>query len=176
MKASPNQPLRIAIIGDYQRNNVTHTATDAAIEHTTARLGLVASAEWVATDVVGDPARTLAAFQALWIAPGSPYRSLEGALDAIRYARLSGVPLIGTCGGFQHIALEYARNVLGLDDADHAESNPGASRLFITPLSCSLVGKAMSIRVLADSIAGRRYRGVGGNGKLLLQLRAESGL
>src|SRR5271163_4617152 len=87
MKASPNQPLRIAIIGDYQRNNVTHTATDAAIEHTTARLGLVASAEWVATDVVGDPARTLAAFQALWIAPGSPYRSLEGALDAIRYAR-----------------------------------------------------------------------------------------
>ncbi len=90
-------------------------------------------------------------------APGSPYRSLDGALAAIEYTRLTGLPLIGTCGGFQHIALEFARNVLGLTDAEHAESSPNASRLFITPLSCSLVGKAMSIRVAPDSIAGRCY-------------------
>ncbi len=158
MIESVSRPIQIAIIGDFQPDNVTHTATNTAIEHAAAHLGLPANATWVATDTIVDPETALSGFQALWIAPGSPYRWLEGALDAIKYARLSGVPLIGTCGGFQHIALEYARNVLGLANADHAESNPGASRLFITPLSCSLVGKAMSIRVLPDSMAGRCYR------------------
>jgi len=157
MTASGNETLRIAIVGDYQPENVTHTATDAAIQHTAQRLGIDVRAEWIPTESVGDPAAALADFRALWIAPGSPYRSLDGALAAIEYAWLSGLPVIGTCGGFQHIALEFARDVLGLTDAEHAESSPNPSRLFITPLSCSLVGKAMSIRVAPDSIAGRCY-------------------
>jgi len=65
---------------------------------------------------------------------------MEGALHAIRYARENRVPFLGTCGGFQHAAIEYARNVLGIGEADHAESNPDASVKIIAPLSCSLVG------------------------------------
>jgi CTP synthase (UTP-ammonia lyase) len=38
---------------------------------------------------------------------------MEGALLAIRHARESAIPFLGTCGGFQHAVLEYARNVLG---------------------------------------------------------------
>ena len=64
---------------------------------------------------------------------------MEGALFAIRFAREHGVPFLGTCGGFQHALLEYARNVLHLSDADHAESNPEATMPLIAPLSCSLV-------------------------------------
>jgi CTP synthase (UTP-ammonia lyase) len=157
MSSRGNEPIRIAIVGDYQPENVTHTATGAAIQHTTKHLGLTALSEWIPTDTVADPSARLSQFQALWIAPGSPYRSLEGALAAIQYARLSGVPLIGTCGGFQHIVLEYARNVLGFTDADHAESNPYAPRLFITALSCSLVGKSMSVQISPDSVASRCY-------------------
>jgi CTP synthase (UTP-ammonia lyase) len=44
---------------------------------------------------------------------------------------------LGTCGGCQHMIIEYARNVLGMIEADHAESNPAAAQLLIIPLACS---------------------------------------
>lgn len=72
---------------------------------------------------------------------------MQGALNAIRFARENGQPFIGTCGGFQHAILEYARNVLGFTDAAHAESDPDASTLFITALDCSLVGKTMQVHI-----------------------------
>jgi CTP synthase (UTP-ammonia lyase) len=50
------------------------------------------------------------------------------------------VPLLGACGGFQRVVLEYARNMLGFADAHHAEYDPYASRLFITALSYSSWG------------------------------------
>jgi CTP synthase (UTP-ammonia lyase) len=65
---------------------------------------------------------------------------MEGALAAIQFARESGRPFLGTCGGFQHALVEFARNVLGIDGADHAETNPAASALVVTTLACSLVG------------------------------------
>jgi len=76
---------------------------------------------------------------------------MTGALNAIRYSRESGLPLLGTCGGCQHVAIEFARNVLGLTDAGHAESDPYASKLIITPLSCSLKGLAMEVAIEPDS-------------------------
>src|SRR5262249_23029175 len=60
---------------------------------------------------------------------------------------------LGTCGGFQHLVIEYARNVLGFTDAAHAETDPYASCLFITALSCSLVGKTMEVTMKAGSRA-----------------------
>src|SRR5208282_6192757 len=94
----------------------------------------------------------------LLCSPGSPYKSLDGALAGIRYARENKVPFIGTCGGFQHLVIEYARNVMGFKDAAHAESDPYASCLFITPLSCSLVGKTMEVRVKPGTQAADIYR------------------
>ena len=76
---------------------------------------------------------------ALWCVPASPYRSMEGALTAIQVARERHVPFLGTCGGFQHAVIEYARNVLGWTDAEHAETSPQAQRQVIVPLLCSLV-------------------------------------
>ena len=64
----------------------------------------------VPTDVIGhDVATALGDYAALWVAPGGPYRSMDGVLRAIRYARERRVPLLGTCGGCQHVILEYAR-------------------------------------------------------------------
>jgi CTP synthase (UTP-ammonia lyase) len=55
--------------------------------------------------------------------------------------------MLGTCGGYQHVVLEYARSVLGFADAAHAEYDPYASELFITVLSCSLVRRTMTVAV-----------------------------
>ena len=63
---------------------------------------------------------------------------MDGALAAIRYARVQQRPFLGTCGGFQHTLIEYARNALGLADAAHAETDPDASVLFVSPLTCAL--------------------------------------
>ncbi len=63
---------------------------------------------------------------------------MDGALLAIRYAREQKRPFLGTCGGFQHAIIEYARNVLGWADADPAETAPDAARPVIAPLQCAL--------------------------------------
>jgi CTP synthase (UTP-ammonia lyase) len=86
---------------------------------------------------------------------------MDGALLAIRTAREARISLPGTCGGFQHIILEYVRNVLGFADAQHQETAPQASRLVISRLACSLVGRSMSITLQPDSPVARVYERTG---------------
>ncbi len=81
----------IGIVGDFDPSNPTHQFTNKAL--TLAGMDSV----WIPTESIGsDPAARLTRFDGLWIAPASPYRSMEGALSAIRYARERGVPLVGT--------------------------------------------------------------------------------
>ena len=81
---------QIAIVGDFDPANLTHQFTNAALEH----VGLEFA--WVPTDAPGGWEERLAAYDGVWIAPASPYRSMDGALAAVRYARERGVPLVGT--------------------------------------------------------------------------------
>jgi CTP synthase (UTP-ammonia lyase) len=129
----------IAIVGERIAGFPPHVATDDAIAHSAEALGVEVLAQWVATD------EPLPAADAIWCAPGSPYRSLDGALAALRLGRERGVPTLGTCGGCQHMLLEFGRNVLGFDDAQHAEYDPSASRLFVAPLTCEVAGRTMQV-------------------------------
>jgi len=149
----------LAIIGDFKPENRSHRATNDAIDHCGASLGLKIQPQWIATGEMAVPGAVerLREFGGIWVAPASPYNSMAGALAAIRAAREQRIPLLGTCGGFQHIILEYARNVLGIADAEHEETAPGATRLFISRLQCSLVGRTMTIRLQPDSLLGRLY-------------------
>lgn len=149
--------IRIGVIGEHDPDNETHVATDDALGHSAMNLGLGVEPTWVSTADIGDPAVDLAGFAGLLIAPGSPYRSLDGALRAIEHARTEDVPLLGTCGGLQHVVLEYARNVIGIEDAQHAEYEPEASTLFVTPLSCSLAGQTMQVDIRPETVAAAAY-------------------
>jgi CTP synthase (UTP-ammonia lyase) len=150
--------VKIAIIGDYNSSFEPHRATEAALAHAAEVLQTKFKVDWIATDVIGSSAETrLAGYKGLWIAPGSPYKSLDGVVAAIRYAREQDVPLLGTCGGLQHMIVEFARNVLGFADATHAEYDPNASTLFVTPLSCSLAGKEMQVTITPASHAAAAY-------------------
>lgn len=155
-----SRPISIGVIGDFNPEFPPHVATNAALEHAAAALGVQVEVDWLDTAELDDlDVAELAAYDALWGAPGSPYRSLDGALRAIRFARESDWPFIGTCGGFQHAVIEYARNALGFEDAKHAEYDPYASELFISALSCSLVGQTMSVRLQHGSRAAGFYGG-----------------
>ena len=142
--------IRIGLIGDYSASVIVHRAIPAALELAAEDVAIPVVYEWVPTEEIQDVAR-VAGFDALWCVPGSPYRNMEGALRAIRFAREQPRPFLGTCGGFQHAVIEYARNVLGWTDADHAETAPEADRAVIALLTCALVETGDVVRFLPGS-------------------------
>jgi CTP synthase (UTP-ammonia lyase) len=148
--------IRIGLIGDYNATVLAHQAVPRALALTADSLGVPVESEWIPTEEIREASR-VSGFDGLWCVPASPYRNMEGALRAIRYAREQGRPFLGTCGGFQHAILEYARHVLGWADAEHAESNPGAARPVIAPLTCALVEKSDTIRFHPGSILAAAY-------------------
>lgn len=134
--------IKIGIIGDFDLERPSHKATNEALNHCADYLEINLELQWLPTESLErDADRSISKFDGLWCAPGSPYKSMKGALNAIRFAREKDYPFIGTCGGFQHAVIEYAQNKLGLNDPQHAEYGPNGSNLFITALSCSLVGE-----------------------------------
>ncbi|HET8930689.1 MAG TPA: hypothetical protein VFN21_08535 [Acidimicrobiales bacterium] len=152
--------LVIGVIGDFRPEAETHRATTAALHHAADVLGAECDVRWIGTDEIdrnSTGADPLDGCDGLVVAPGSPYASMDGALAAISRARVDGIPLLGTCGGFQHVVLEFARNELGIVDAAHAEYDPYASELFITPLSCSLAGQSFEVTIASPSVAADAY-------------------
>jgi CTP synthase (UTP-ammonia lyase) len=150
--------INIGVIGDYNPAFQPHIATEQAISHAAQLLQFDPAIEWLPTLELAQAAPDrLQRFDALWCAPGSPYQSLAGALEGIRFARTANIPFLGTCAGFQHVVIEYARNVLGFADAQHAEYDPSASRLFVNQLACSLLGKTMTISLQPNSRARHLY-------------------
>ena len=148
------RPAKIAIVGDRNQDHPLHRATEQALMNDRDPPVI----EWLATvRAAGLRDTQLSQFDGFLIAPGSAYRSMDGALTTIRYARENRVPLLGTCGGFQHMVIEFLRNVGGVRDADHAETNPSAPRLAITPLECSLVGQTHPVGLIAGSHASTIY-------------------
>ena len=148
--------ILIGLVGDYDANVLAHEAIPRALALAAAAIGRPIVAEWVPTPEICDESR-VAAFDGIWCVPASPYRSLEGALCAIRFAREKSRPFLGTCGGFQHAIVEYARTVLGWSDAEHAETAPEASRPVITPLACALVEATDTVRFRAGSRIAQAY-------------------
>lgn len=99
--------VRIGMVGDSDPERPTHQATNVAIGHATDALGIRTEVTWLATPtLIRGVEATLSGYDGMWGAPGSPYRSLDGARGAIRFAREASCPMLGTCGGFQHIVLE----------------------------------------------------------------------
>lgn len=134
---------RIALVGDRSPSVRAHTRIPKMLDDL--------DAYWIPTE----DADTLDKFDAIWLVPGSPYRSEEGALAAVRTAREQGIPFLGTCGGFQHMVMEYASNVCGVADVHHAETAPDAVNPVIMPLTCSLVGHEGTVNVTPGSLAER---------------------
>jgi len=157
MPLSAAKPLRLALVGDYSAEVVAHRAIPVALELARAETGIDCHWDWIHTRDLTDAAPQLEPYSALWVVPASPYENTEGALAAIRWAREQGVPFLGTCGGFQHALLEFARNAAGIAGADHAETNPDAPELVVTKLSCSLVGASGEVSLAPGSLLAKAF-------------------
>ncbi|HUS37700.1 MAG TPA: hypothetical protein VM680_20290 [Verrucomicrobiae bacterium] len=150
--------IRILLVGDYDESVIAHGAIPRALAMAAAKAGAEVTYRWLPTEQIAS-ADSLGEAKAngIWCVPGSPYRNMEGALTAIRFARENKIPFLGTCGGFQHALIEFARNALNIADADHAESNLEATTPLISKLSCSLINKSETIRIYPQTRLAKIY-------------------
>jgi CTP synthase (UTP-ammonia lyase) len=152
--------VRIGIIGDFNPQFRSHHATNDSLQHAAAKLGLKVESEWLSTPALveeGAP-KKLETFDGLWASPGSPYKSMDGMLKGIEFARRRDWPFLGTCGGFQYAVIEFARNVLGLKDADTAENNSGSKNIVIYPVACAILDRAPNAPKLSGVVPEIRIR------------------
>ncbi|SPE40281.1 CTP synthase [Candidatus Sulfopaludibacter sp. SbA3] len=145
--------IRVALIGDFNDQQKAHIAIPRSLA-----LASDDSVEsvWVPTDAVGR-GDSLSEFQGIWCVPGMPYRSAEGAMRAIRHARVTRTPFIGTSAGFQFALIEFARNALGLAEADHQKSNPKCGIPLISPLDRALAGVRSRVRLVDGTHIRKAY-------------------
>lgn len=82
--------MRIAIIGEFDKDFRPHMATNEAVEHSRKSLELDLNTEWVSTEYLETNFEEVTnKFQGFWIAPGSPYKSMKGAIELIKYTRIN---------------------------------------------------------------------------------------
>jgi CTP synthase (UTP-ammonia lyase) len=142
----------IALIGDRSPAVRAHTRLPAILDALREDEQLDLDAYWIPTPDAESPG-ALDGFAGIWLVPGSPYASEAGAVAAARTARESRIPFLGTCGGFQHAMLEFARDVCGMPAARHAENDSSADPdALITELSCSLAGHEGGVELAAGSL------------------------
>jgi CTP synthase (UTP-ammonia lyase) len=142
----------IAVVGDFNLAKTAHNAIQQSLALSGQLYPGALAAEWVGTEtIVPGNEKPFERFSGIWCAPGSPYRKIEGALWAIHFARIRSLPFLGTCGGYQHALLEFARNQLKVAGAEPSEDNPNTSLPLVYRMPCSLVEQQQGVTVTDNS-------------------------
>jgi CTP synthase (UTP-ammonia lyase) len=140
--------IRIALVGDFSPDVLAHQAINQCFALAGPSSAGSIEHQWLPTEsIVPGETQGLKEFSGIWCVPASPYRNTDGALWAIQYARTRSVPFLGTCGGYQHALLEYARNVLGFNNAGHSELDPTTPLPLLHRMECSLVEESQKILI-----------------------------
>ncbi len=152
--------VRIGILGDFDPKSPTLPAVDASLQHASAKLNIKVDSEWLPTPSLVEPGapKILETFDGIWAAPGSPYKSFDGMLKGIEFARRHDWPFLGTCGGFQYAFIECVRNVLGIKDADTAENNSESKNIVIYPVACAVPNRGKKAPKLSGAVPEIRLR------------------
>jgi CTP synthase (UTP-ammonia lyase) len=155
-----SEPIRIGILGDFNPDFRSHHAVNDSLQHAARKLGMTVESVWLPTPSLLEPsvAANLESFDGVWASPGSPYKSFDGMLKGIEFARVHDWPFLGTCGGFQYALIECARNVLGIMDATTAEEDPKAKNIIIYPVACAVPNRAGDAPKLSGRVSEIRLR------------------
>ncbi|HEV2731488.1 MAG TPA: hypothetical protein VGV15_15765 [Terriglobales bacterium] len=154
------EPIRIGILGDFNPEFRSHHAINDSLQHAAGKLGIAVESVWLPTLSLLEAAAAavLESFDGLWASPGSPYKSFDGMLKGIEFARVHDWPFLATCGGFQYTLIECARNVLGLKEATTAEEDPNSTNAIIYPVSCAVPNRAAEAPKLSGTVPQIRLR------------------
>ena len=123
---NPKSEVTIGLVGKYVELKDAYKSIAESFIHAGATNECKVNLKWIHSEKLTDAnyANELKDLKGILVAPGFGHRGIEGKILAVKYARENNVPFLGICLGMQVAVIEYARNVLKLEDADSLEMNP----------------------------------------------------
>jgi CTP synthase len=124
---SAGEEVNIAIVGKYTGLRDSYISIVEALRHAATSYGKKVRITWVeSVELEDNPEKVeeLSEVDGILVPGGFGQRGSEGKIRAIEYSRMRNIPYLGICFGFQLAAIEYARNVLGLEKANSTELDP----------------------------------------------------
>jgi CTP synthase len=131
----PHERVRIAVVGKYTDFVDSYKSVQEALIHGGIANDVGVEINWLSSDDFTAPDRAaeiLGAYHGLLVPGGFGVRGIEGMVEAIRHARVSGLPFFGICLGMQTAIIEFARNVVGLEDSHSSEFAPECDNAVIS--------------------------------------------
>jgi len=127
------EEVRIGITGKYISVRDSYASIIHALEHSGTANGCKVRLEWIDTTEVDEENvdEKLAGLHGIIVPGGFGVRGAEGKIACIRYVRENKIPYLGICYGFQMAAIEYARNICGLENANSTEIDPDTAHAVI---------------------------------------------
>ena len=129
----PSNRVKIAFVGKYLDLKESYKSLTEALIHAGANIDAKVDIVWVDSEEVEEDGaqKFLESVDGILVAGGFGERGVEGKIASIKYARENKIPYLGICLGMQLSILEYARNVLGIEDANSVEFNEDTKNPFI---------------------------------------------
>ena len=126
---NPQKKVTVALVGKYIQLHDAYISVVEALKHGGVYNSADVTIKWVDSELVTEEnaAELLSDVSGILVPGGFGDRGIEGKIQAIRYARENKVPFLGLCLGMQLSIVEFARNVVGWNDAHSAELDPSTT-------------------------------------------------
>jgi len=122
-----SKTVRVAMVGKYASLADSYVSVNQALMHASAVNRAKSNIDWIESEVIEEDSAKLGlldGYDGVVIPQGFGSRGVEGKIAAANHARVSGIPFLGLCFGFQLASVAFARHVLGLEKANTTEVDP----------------------------------------------------
>ena len=168
---NPKTEVTIGLIGKYVELQDSYKSIQEAIIHAGAANEVHVNVVSIHSEHISENnlEKKMKDLDGVLVAPGFGERGIEGKIKAVKYARENGIPFLGICLGMQMAVIEYARNVLGMEDANSTEMNENTTHPVIDLMEAqkTIVNKGGTMRLGAwdcelteDTLVFDTYKGI----------------
>ena len=166
---NPKDTVEIGLVGKYVELQDAYKSIAEAFIHAGAANEVKVNLHWIHSEdlTIQNSVRKLKGLDGVLVAPGFGERGVEGKIDAIKYIREQKIPFLGICLGMQMAVIEFARNELGLKDANSTEMEENTKHPVInlmeeqkniTDMGGTMRLGAWACELKSDSIVGKTYK------------------
>ena len=122
---NPKFDITVGLVGKYVELKDSYKSIAEAFIHAGVANEIKVNVKWISSETAEDNIEeSLAGLDGILVAPGFGERGIQGKINAVKYARENNIPFLGICLGMQCAVIEFARNVVGLENAHSFEMNP----------------------------------------------------
>ncbi len=167
---SPRDSVRVGLCGKYVKLKDSYLSILEALNHAGAYLRIKPEIVWIDAEEVekkGLNEDLLKSVDCVIVLPGFGTRGAEGKIKVIEYVRKNNIPFLGICFGMQLAVVEFARNVLGLQNANSTEIDPSTphpvidlapEQRHVDKLGGTMMLGSKPVKIMPNTLAHRLYR------------------